>query len=137
VNSPVIFTDNLPVVEFDVDRGPGIYDALHPLTIEVTSNQAIEVRMIAEALVMVGKEDFRIPPERLSFRRVEPGLTLSAREEKAFEAFPSVKGESVKVYETTGPVQTINEYDFQLEVVPEDRAGTYEGEIFIEVFYQS
>ena len=138
VNSPVTFADNMPVVEFDVDRGPDVYDALHPLTIEVTANQAIEVRMIAEALVMTGNTDFKIPPERLSFRMVGPGVSPAARAEKEFTSFPATKGESIKVFESTGPItDIITEYDFRLRVIPEDRAGTYEGEIFVEVFYQS
>ncbi len=136
VNSPATFTDNIPVIEFDVDRGPGLYDALHPLTIQVNSNQAIEVRMIAEELIMKGNTDLKIPPERLSFRMVDPTITSIARAEEEFQSFRS--GESKKVFESTGPIaNTITEYDFRLEVVPEDRAGTYEGEIFIEVFYQS
>ncbi len=141
VTSPVTISDNTPVIEFNVDRGPGVYRALYPLTLKVTSNEPIKICL--EATALQSPEGYSIPAERLS---VELRDSLSSESASRFRVKkgkgPEKRGQSfqegtkVELVETVSPVDFLSEWDFYLEITQEDRAGSYEGKMFVEVFRQ-
>ena len=133
INSPATIQSNIstegPTVIFDCNRGPGVYQASYPLTFSISSNSAFQLQFEASKL-KEKNSDATISPERLSVRFNDPGKTKNT-----FSSFQ--EGVKKIVFETTkSGVAFTTECDFQLEITYEDRAGTYEGAIFVEVLYQ-
>lgn len=118
-----------PVVVFDCDRGPGTYRAKNPLLLSVATNTPLQV--FFEAVPLQGNgEKQALPPERLSIATFEQG-----KEPEKFLRF--AKGEKLLLFETSrGGVTYTTLCALQLDVTPEDRAGAYEGRIFVEVLYR-
>lgn len=117
-----------PVVVFDCDRGPGTYRAKNPLLLSVATNTPLQV--FFEAVPLQGGEEKILPPERLSIATFERG-----KEPEKFLRF--AKGEKLLLFETPkGGIVYTELCALQLDITPEDRAGTYEGRIFVEVLYR-
>lgn len=118
-----------PVVVFECDRGPGTYRAKHPLLLSVVTNTPLQV--FFEAVPLQGDGERQVlPPERLSIATFEQG-----KEPEKFLRF--AKGEKLLLFEAPkGGIVYTTLCTLQLDITPEDRAGTYEGCIFVEVLYR-
>lgn len=120
-----------PVVLFECDRGPGTYRAKDFLSLSVVTNTPLQVLCEATSLGSgEGEGTATLPPERLSVALFEEG-----KEPETFLRFE--KGKKLILFETpVGGVTYTALCAFQLDVVREDRAGTYEGRIVVEAFYR-
>ncbi len=133
INSPVNIQSNLsstsPAVIFDCNKGPGTYQASQPLTFAIVSNTPFQLQFEATPLVEKDSKAI-ISAERLAIRFNDP-----AKISNNYSSFK--KGEKKTIFETTnGGVSFATECDFQLDITYDDKAGTYEGSIFVEVLYQ-
>jgi hypothetical protein len=132
INSPTIVKSNLPIdgpaVIFDCNQGPGTYQALYPLIFSIVANTAFQLQFEANPLIEQNAKVV-ISPKQLSVRFEDP-LTLS----NSFSAFE--EGKKKVIFETDQGASFNTKCDFQLDITHEDKAGTYEGAIFIEVLYQ-
>jgi hypothetical protein len=134
INSPATFQSNLPdngpAVVFDCNQGPGTYFALYPLTFNIVSNQGFQLRFEASELKEKNSSN-SIPPEQLSVSFKDPSL-LSSTGTNEFSPFK--QGEKKVVYQTNEGKSFTTECNFQLYITHEDKAGIYNGSIFVEVF---
>jgi hypothetical protein len=134
INSPATFqtnlSDNGPSIIFDCNQGPGIYQALYPLTFNIVSNQGFELRFVASELKDQNSK-FSIPPEQLAVSFKDPSL-LSSTGTNEYSSFSL--GEKMVVYQTNEGKTFTTECNFQLNITYEDKAGIYDGSIFVEVF---
>lgn len=118
-----------PVVLFDCDKGPGAYWAKNPLLFSVVTNAPLQVFCEATSLKGQG-EGMNLPPEHLSIAVCEPG-----KEPQTFSRFS--EGKKLLLFETpVGGVVYTAQFKLQLDITHQDRAGQYEGAIFVEVFYR-
>lgn len=133
INSPATFQTNFsddgPAVIFDCNQGPGTYLALYPLTFNIISNQGFQLRFEASELKEQNSNNL-IPPEQLSVSFKDP--SLSSTSSNIFSSFK--KGEKKVIYQTTEGKMFSTECQFQLNITYEDKAGIYDGSIFVEVF---
>jgi len=135
INSPATIQSNVstetPTIVFDCDQGPGVYQALNPLVFNISSNSAFQLQFEATELTEQ-ESSFTIPPNQLSVRFNDPAKSTKDNVFSPFE-----KDVKKVIYETTeNGAQFTAECDFQLEITYMDKAGTYEGAIFVEVLYQ-
>lgn len=132
INAPIDLQNKTqsegPIVIFDCNQGPGTYQSLYPLTFNIISNTPFQLQFEASDLIEQNTNDI-IAPEKLAFRFNDPEKTIN-------NFSPFVEGEKKIVYETSiGGVSFSTICDFQLDISYKDKAGTYEGAIFIEVLY--
>lgn len=134
INSPATFqtnlSDNGPTVTFDCNQGPGTYQSLYPLTFNIVSNQGFQLKFEASEL-KEQNSNFSIPPEQLSVSFKDPNL-FSSTCSNVFSSFK--QGEKKVVYQTNEGKSFTTECNFQLNITYEDKAGIYDGSIFVEVF---
>lgn len=134
INSPATFQTNFsddgPAVIFDCNQGPGTYLALYPLTFNIISNQGFQLRFEASELKEQNSNNL-ISPEQLSVSFKDPSL-LNSTNSNEFSAFK--QGEKKVVYQTDEGKSFTTECHFQLNITYEDKAGIYDGSIFVEVF---
>lgn len=135
INSPATFQTNLsddngPTVIFDCNQGPGTYQSLYPLTFNIVSNQGFQLKFEASEL-KEQNSNFSIPPEQLSVSFKDPNL-FSNTSSNVFSSFK--QGEKKVVYQTNEGKSFTTECNFQLNITYEDKAGIYDGSIFVEVF---
>ncbi|HQE25319.1 MAG TPA: hypothetical protein PKZ70_04805 [Candidatus Atribacteria bacterium] len=121
ISSPVTSSDNIPVIDFNCDRGPGIYQAKYPLDIRITSNSGMELYFEANSL-RNEENKLEIAPEKLSFKFGDKANLISFSSKNA-----------VKAFESFTFIDQLYHCDFQLEIGPETKAGTYEGTIIVQV----
>lgn len=124
ISSPVIISDNTPVIDFNCDRGPGIYQAKYPLDIRITSNSGMELYFEAHSL-RNEENKLEIPAEKLSFK-------FDSESDESNLINLSSKN-AVKAFESSTFIDRVYQCDFQLEISPEIKAGTYEGTIIVQV----
>ncbi|HHT10249.1 MAG: hypothetical protein ACOX6A_01500 [Atribacter sp.] len=132
INSPATIQSNLsvegPAVVFDCNQGPGTYQSLYPLTFCIISNTAFQLQFEATSLVEQNTKS-SISPGQLSVRFNDPSASSNT-----FSAFE--EGKKKIIFETNQGASFTTQCDFQLDITYEDKAGTYEGAIFVEVLYQ-
>ena len=132
INSPATIQSNLstegPAVIFECNQGPGTYQALYPLTFSIIANTAFQLQFEASPLVEQNTEA-SISPKQLAVRFNDPSITNNV-----FSAFEA--GKKKVIFETNQGASFTTQCDFQLDITYEDKAGTYEGAIFVEVLYQ-
>lgn len=133
INSPATIQSNLsadgPAVIFDCNQGPGTYLALYPLTFNIISNQGFQLRFEASELKEQNSNK-SIPPEQLSVSFKDP--SLSSTSSSTFSSFKP--GEKKVVFQSDEGKSFTTECNFQLNITYEDKAGIYDGSIFVEVF---
>jgi len=135
INSPASFQTNVsnngPAVIFNCNQGPGTYLALYPLTFNIISNQGFQLQFEASEL-KEQNSNYSIPPEQLFVCFKDPGSLTTSGDCNEFTPFK--QGEKKVVYQSNEGKSFTTECNFQLNVTYEDKAGIYDGSIFVEVF---